>query len=147
MGSTSDKHQSEGGTLWLEISPVMQPDLCSVAWTEGQTHSQSALPLVSLPVASCSHSVRINESFSSQLSSYKVPFESWRIGVELTGPASSNPSPLSVNSPSLSQMTVIGLLGIRLRELYLLLAADGGVRDRPYFGPSAEEGDRGEHRE
>lgn len=63
------------------------------------------------------------------------------------GHGSSAPSPLSVNSPSLSQMTVMGLLRIRLRELYLLLAAEGGVRDRLYFGPSIEEGDKGEHRE
>lgn len=41
----------------------------------------------------------------------------------------------SVSSPSLSQMTVMGLLRMRQRALYLLLAADGGVRDRPYFGP------------
>lgn len=63
-----------------------------------------------------------------------------------TGHGSSSPSALSVNSPSLSQMTVMGLLRIRLRELYLLLAAEGGVRDRPYFGPSIEEGDKGEQR-
>lgn len=41
----------------------------------------------------------------------------------------------SVSSPSLSQITVMGLLRIRLRALYLLLAAEGGVRDRPYFVP------------
>lgn len=41
----------------------------------------------------------------------------------------------SGSSPSLSQITVMGLLRIRLRALYLLLAAEGGVRDRPYFGP------------
>lgn len=47
-------------------------------------------------------------------------------------------------------MTVIGLLRMRLRALYLLLAAEGGVRDRPYFGPisdgDVEKGDPGEHR-
>lgn len=31
-------------------------------------------------------------------------------------------------------MAVIGLLVIRLRLLYRLLAAEGGVRERPYFG-------------
>lgn len=39
----------------------------------------------------------------------------------------------SAISPSLSQMAVIGPLGMRLRLLYRLLAADGGVRERPYF--------------
>ena len=56
------------------------------------------------------------------------------------GHDSSQPSPHSASSPSRSQMTVIGLLRMRLRALYLLLAAEGGVRDRPYFGPT-EEGD------
>lgn len=39
----------------------------------------------------------------------------------------------SATSPSLSEMAVIGLLGMRLRLLYRLLAAEGGVRERPYF--------------
>lgn len=30
-------------------------------------------------------------------------------------------------------MAVIGPLGMRLRLLYRLLAAEGGVRERPYF--------------
>lgn len=42
----------------------------------------------------------------------------------------------------------MGLLGMRLRALYLLLAAEGGVRDRPYRDPTKEEepipGKRGE---
>lgn len=38
-------------------------------------------------------------------------------------------------------MTVIGLLRIRLRALYLLLAAEGGVRERPYFIPLIEKDD------
>lgn len=67
-----------------------------------------------------------------------------------TGHGSSQYSPLSVSSPSRSQITVIGLLRIRLRALYLLLAAEGGVRERPYFGPisdgDVEKGDPGEYR-
>lgn len=39
----------------------------------------------------------------------------------------------SAISPSFSQMAVIGPLGMRLRLLYRLLAAEGGVRERPYF--------------
>lgn len=54
---------------------------------------------------------------------------------------------LSPHSPSRSQITVMGLLSIRLRALYLLLAAEGGVRDRPYFiPPNAKEGEVGEDR-
>lgn len=41
------------------------------------------------------------------------------------------PCSLSASSPSRSQITVIGLLRIRQRALYLLLAAEGGVRERP----------------
>lgn len=53
----------------------------------------------------------------------------------------------SASSPSRSQMTVMGLLRIRLRALYLLLAAEGGVRDRPYFIQLREEdGEDGEER-
>lgn len=37
----------------------------------------------------------------------------------------------SVSSPSLSHITVMGPLGMRLRELYRLLAAQGGVLERP----------------
>lgn len=45
-------------------------------------------------------------------------------------------------------MTVIGLLRILLRALYLLLAAEGGVRERPYFSPLMEkDGEVGEDRE
>lgn len=35
-------------------------------------------------------------------------------------------------------MTVIGLLWMRFRVLYLLLAAEGGVRLRPYLGPEKD---------
>lgn len=35
-------------------------------------------------------------------------------------------------------MTVMGLLWIRFRTLYLLLAAEGGVRLRPYLGPEKD---------
>lgn len=63
-------------------------------------------------------------------------------------PSAASPVSLSVSSPSRSQITVIGLLRILLRALYLLLAAEGGVRDRPYFSPLMEEdGEVGEDRE
>ncbi len=39
----------------------------------------------------------------------------------------------SAISPSFSQMAVIGPLEMRLRLLYRLLAAEGGVHERPYF--------------
>lgn len=39
----------------------------------------------------------------------------------------------SVTSPSFSQMAVIGPLRMRQRLLYRLLAAEGGVLERPYF--------------
>lgn len=39
----------------------------------------------------------------------------------------------SVCSPSLSHITVMGPLGTRLRELYRLLIAQGGVLERPYL--------------
>lgn len=57
--------------------------------------------------------------------SIKVPLESlsWA-----SSPSANSPSP---SSPSRSQMTVMGLLRMRLRALYLLLAAEGGVRERP----------------
>lgn len=58
-----------------------------------------------------------------------------------------SPYSLSASSPSRSQITVIGLLRIRLRALYLLLAAEGGVRERPYFNPLiAKDDDVGEDR-
>lgn len=42
----------------------------------------------------------------------------------------------------------MGLLRILLRALYLLLAAEGGVRERPYFSPlAAKDGEVGEDRE
>lgn len=42
----------------------------------------------------------------------------------------------------------MGLLRILLRALYLLLAAEGGVRERPYFSPPvAKDGEVGEDRE
>lgn len=47
----------------------------------------------------------------------------------------------SAVSPSRSQMTVMGLLRRRQRAAYLLLAADGGVRERPCLGPAGEEGE------
>lgn len=63
-------------------------------------------------------------------------------------PSAASPVSPSVSSPSRSQMTVIGLLRILLRALYLLLAAEGGVRDRPYFSPLVEkDGEEGEDRE
>ena len=46
-------------------------------------------------------------------------------------------------------ITVMGLLRRRLRALYLLLAAEGGVRERPYLIPPkdmGEEGDEGEEK-
>lgn len=71
----------------------------------------------------------------------KVPFESRSAGRVWTTDALSAVSPysLSASSPSRSQMTVIGLLRILLRALYLLLAADGGVRERPYFVPLVDK--------
>ena len=59
-----------------------------------------------------------------------------------------SPYSLSASSPSRSQITVIGLLRIRLRALYLLLAAEGGVRERPYFNPliAKDDDDVGEDR-
>lgn len=58
-----------------------------------------------------------------------------------------SPYSLSANSPSRSQITVIGLLRIRQRALYLLLAAEGGVRERPYLNPLIEkDGEVGEDR-
>lgn len=173
MGSTSHNNQSEGGTLWLCISPTIQPDLCNATqshWLGGSWGADRLpAPLSALCTGLAMHwSSAISQSlllwrgsfvpfggkkshFHQLSPSHKVPFESWGMGVEETngetGHDSSSASPLSVNSPSLSQMTVIGLLRIRLRELYLLLAAEGGVRDRLYFGPSIEEGDKGEHGE
>lgn len=47
----------------------------------------------------------------------------------------------SVSSPSLSHITVMGPLGMRLRELYRLLAAQGGVLERPYL-ECVSEGER-----
>lgn len=85
------------------------------------------------------------------LSSEKVPLESlsvervWELGSGRSSGAS--PDSLSVSSPSRSQITVIGLLRILLRALYLLLAADGGVRDRAYFAPLIEKEKVGEDRE
>lgn len=86
------------------------------------------------------------------LSSDKVPLESLSaetIGDAVSaGPSAASPVSLSVSSPSRSQMTVMGLLRILLRALYLLLAAEGGVRDRPYFSPLMEkDGEVGEDRE
>lgn len=46
-------------------------------------------------------------------------------------------------SPSRSQMTVMGLLSRRQRAAYLLLAAEGGVRERPSLGPAGEDGEEG----
>lgn len=84
------------------------------------------------------------------LSSDKVPFESVSTGrVWDTGPgrlSAASPYSLSASSPSRSQITVIGLLRIRLRALYLLLAAEGGVRERPYLKPLIEKGEVGEDR-
>lgn len=57
-----------------------------------------------------------------------------------------SPYSLSASSPSRSQITVIGLLRILLRALYLLLAAEGGVRERPYFIPLIEKDEVGEER-
>ncbi len=62
-------------------------------------------------------------------------------------PSAASPFSLSASSPSRSQMTVIGLLRIRLRALYLLLAAEGGVRERPYLDPLIEKEEVGEDRE
>lgn len=62
--------------------------------------------------------------------------------------SAASPVSLSASSPSRSQITVMGLLRILLRALYLLLAAEGGVRERPYFSPLMEkEGEVGEDSE
>lgn len=81
-----------------------------------------------------------------------MPLESLSIGrVWAAGPdrlSAVSPYSLSASSPSRSQITVIGLLRIRLRALYLLLAAEGGVRERPYLKPLIDENDDvGEDRE
>lgn len=61
--------------------------------------------------------------------------------------STASPYSLSPHSPSRSHITVMGLLSILLRALYLLLAAEGGVRERPYFIPlNAKEGEVGEDR-
>lgn len=78
-----------------------------------------------------------------------MPFESRSAGRVWTTEMLSAVSPysLSASSPSRSQMTVIGLLRILLRALYLLLAAEGGVRERPYFIPLSEKDEVGEERD
>lgn len=85
------------------------------------------------------------------LSSEKVPFKSLSVervwDVDSGRSSAVSPNSLSVSSPSRSQITVIGLLRILLRALYLLLAADGGVRDRAYFAPFIEKDKVGEDRE
>lgn len=81
-----------------------------------------------------------------------MPLESLSLGrVWAAGPdrlSAVSPYSFSASSPSRSQITVIGLLRIRQRALYLLLAAEGGVRERPYFDPLIEKDDEvGEDRE
>lgn len=82
--------------------------------------------------------------FTTRVSSaHHVPVESLSAGRVWTagGPdrlSVVSPYSLSASSPSRSQITVMGLLRIRLRVLYLLLAADGGMRGRPYLDPPVE---------
>lgn len=81
-----------------------------------------------------------------------MPLESWStdaVGDAVSvKPSAASPVSLSASSPSRSQITVMGLLRILLRALYLLLAAEGGVRERPYFSPLvAKDGEVGEDRE
>ena len=74
-----------------------------------------------------------------------MPLKEWRSrgGLCSPGPRPSAAS-LSAHSPSRSQITVMGLLR-RRRALYLLLAADGGVRERPYLDPPCGDEYEGEH--
>lgn len=115
------------GSLEREAAPEPVRNLIRVfleaAAPEGLTSLNSAPPVGGAELVQPFSTFSVH-SYRSPCS-IKVPLESlsWA-----SSPSASSPSP---SSPSRSQMTVMGLLRMRLRALYLLLAAEGGVRERP----------------